>query len=192
VWPMVEFEADDALATMAVRAAADPRVTRVVICTPDKDLAQMVLGERVVALDRRRELVLDEAFVHAKFGVAPASIPDLLALCGDEQDGIPGLPRWGRTSAAAVLAHYHHLEAIPADAAAWQVKVRGAAALAAVFAAQRTEALLYRRLATLRTDVPLAEAVDDLRWRGPRADFGACCRDLGAESLLARIPPHER
>ncbi len=188
-WSMVEFEADDALATMAVRAAADPRVERVVVCTPDKDLGQVVRGDRIVQLDRRQQLVLDEAAVRAKFGVGPESIPDLLALVGDDADGIPGVPRWGVKSAAAVLAHYRALDAIPDDARAWAVPVRGAAALAAALAAQRDDARLYRRLATLRTDVPLAETVDALQWRGPTPELAALCRELGADGLLDRVPP---
>jgi 5'-3' exonuclease len=188
VWPMVEFEADDALATAAARCAGDPRVERVLLCTPDKDLAQCVRGERIVGLDRRSGKVLDEAGVVAKFGVDPASIPDLLALVGDEQDGIPGLPRWGARSAAAVLLHYRHLEAIPDDPRAWAVPVRGANALAAGLAAQRQEAMLYRRLATLRTDVPLTETVDDLHWRGPTADLPTFCDRLGFGKLLQRLP----
>ncbi|MFN7589677.1 MAG: 5'-3' exonuclease H3TH domain-containing protein [Planctomycetota bacterium] len=189
VWPMVAFEADDALATMAVRAAADAQVERVFVCTPDKDLAQVVRSDRIVQLDRKKQLVLDEAAVRAKFGIAPASIPDWLALVGDDQDGIPGLPRWGATSAATVLAHYQHLEAIPDAAADWTVRVRGADALAAVLREQRREAELYRTLATLRTDVPLAEDVDALRWRGPRAELAPFLRELGYERLLERVPP---
>lgn len=187
-WSMVEFEADDALATMAVRAAADPRVQRVFVATPDKDLAQVVHGDRIVQLDRRQKLVLDAAAVRAKYGVEPPSIPDLLALVGDEQDGIPGLPKWGMKSASTVLAHYHHLEAIPDDAAAWAVPVRGAASLAEALRTHRAEARLYKTLATLRTDVPLAEDVDALRWRGPTAAVAPFCRELGAETLLTRLP----
>ena len=189
VWPMVAFEADDALATMAVRAAAAPQVERVFVATPDKDLAQVVRADRIVQLDRRKNVVLDEAAVRAKYGVAPTSIPDWLALVGDEQDGIPGLPRWGTTSAASVLAHYGHLEAIPDDGAMWAVRVRGAAALAEVLAAQREQAGLYRTLATLRTDVPLAEDVDALRWRGPRDDLAPLCHELGFARFLERVPP---
>jgi 5'-3' exonuclease len=188
-WSMVEFEADDALATMAVRAAADARVERVLVATPDKDLAQVVRGERIVQLDRRRGALLDAAAIAAKYGVPPTSIPDLLALVGDEQDGIPGLPRWGMKSAATVLAHYRHLEAIPDDAAAWAVPVRGSAALAEVLREQRQQAALWRTLATLRTDVPLATDVDALSWRGPGPEFAALCRELGAERLLERVPP---
>jgi 5'-3' exonuclease len=187
-WSMIEFEADDALATAAARFAADARVERAVLCTPDKDLAQMVTGTRVVCLDRRRRTVLDEDGVRAKFGVGPASIPDLLALVGDDQDGIPGVPRWGMRSAALVLARYGHLEAIPDDAAAWQVPVRGADALAASLRERRADALLYKRLATLRTDVPLREALDDLRWRGPTDDLPALCRELDYERFLERVP----
>jgi len=187
-WPMIEFEADDALATAAVRAAADSRVHRVFVCTPDKDLAQMVAGERIVQVDRRRRVVLDEAAVRAKHGVAPASIPDLLALVGDEADGIPGIPHWGRKSAAAVLARYGHLEAIPASARDWQVAVRGAEALAASLAARRTDAQLYRTLATLRTDVPLAEPIDSWRWRGPAADFTALCTEVGFDATRVPAP----
>jgi 5'-3' exonuclease len=189
VWPMREFEADDALATGAVRCAADPRVERVFLCTPDKDLAQMVAGDRIVGFDRRRRAVLDEPGVVQKFGVPPSSIPDLLALVGDDADGIPGIPRWGAKSAAAVLAHYRHLEAIPDEAAQWQVEVRGAAALAESLAARRQEAALYRQLATLRIDVPLAEGLDDLRWRGPRrSELAELCRELDYERLAERLP----
>ncbi len=187
-WSMLEFEADDALATMAVRAAADARVQRVFLCTPDKDLAQMVRGDRIVQLDRRQRKVLDEAAVRAKYGVGPASIPDLLALVGDDADGIPGLPRLGLKSAAAVLAQFGHLEAIPAAASAWPAAVRGREVLARTLVEQRGDALLYRRLATLRTDVPLAETVDELRWRGPTADFDALVVELGVERARDRLP----
>lgn len=186
-WSMVEFEADDALATAAVKFAADPLVDRVFVGTPDKDLAQVVREPRIVQLDRKNKLVLDEAAVRTKYGVAPGSIPDLLALVGDDADGIPGLPRWGMTSAARVLAHYERLEAIPDDAAQWAVSVRGAEGLAAVLAQHRREALLYKRLATLRTDVPLVESLSALQWRGPTSEFAAFCREIGAERLLERI-----
>ncbi len=188
VWSMVEFEADDALATGAVRYCSDPRLERVWLCTPDKDLAQMVQGDRIVGFHRQKKLVLDEVGVHAKFGVGPRSIPDLLALIGDPQDGIPGLPKWGSKSAAAVLAHYGHIEAIPDRAADWAVPVRGAAALAASLEAGRPQAMLYKRLATLRTDVPLAEDLDLLQWRGPRPELGPLCRELGFERFLERVP----
>jgi 5'-3' exonuclease len=187
VWSMVEFEADDALATAAVRCAADPRVEKVWLCTPDKDLAQIVRGERIVCLDRRKKQALDEAGVVAKFGVPPVSIPDLLALVGDEQDGIPGVPRWGSKSAAAVLAHYGHIENIPLAARDWQVTVRGAAALADNLAAHRAEAALYKQLATLRTDVPLTATLEDLRWRGPSADLPEFCAGIGFERFAERL-----
>jgi 5'-3' exonuclease len=167
VWPMVEFECDDALATAAAKLAAVPAVERIVICSPDKDLAQCVRGTRVVCLDRMRQRVLDEGGVREKFGVGPASIPDWLGLVGDSADGFPGVPRWGAKSAAAVLGAYEHLEAIPADVADWTVAVRGAAALADSLARHRHEASLFRQLATLRTDVPLTETLTDLEWRGP-------------------------
>lgn len=188
VWPMVEFEADDALATAAARYAGEPRVERVLLCTPDKDLAQCVRGQRIVGFDRRKGTALDEAGVQAKFGVGPASIPDLLALVGDPQDGIPGLARWGARSAATVLAHYRHLEAIPDDPAAWTVAVRGAPALAAELASHRRDAELYRRLATLRTDVPIAEGVDDLAWRGPGPGLAEFLAGIGFSRLLERLP----
>lgn len=166
-WPMVEFEADDAIATFAARADADPSVERVMICSPDKDFAQCVRAKRVVLFDRMRNKLVDEAGVHEKFGVGPASIPDWLALVGDTADGIPGVARWGAKSAAAVLAEYQHIEQIPDDASAWRVKVRGAPALAASLAEHREMAGLYRVLACLRADVPLNEDLDALRWRGP-------------------------
>jgi 5'-3' exonuclease len=171
VWPMVEFEADDALASAAAAAARDPRVDRVVICTPDKDLAQCVSGTRVVLLNRRKRTTLDEAGVVAKYGVAPASIPDYLALVGDAADGYPGLPGWGAKSAAAVLARYHHLESIPADPRAWGVNAASPGALARTFARDRELAFLFRGLATLRRDVPLFGAVDELQWMGPSPAF---------------------
>jgi len=174
VWPMIEFECDDALATGAARFAEMRDVERVVICSPDKDLAQCVVGERVVCFDRMRRKRFDERGVVEKFGVPPSSIPDWLALVGDAADGYPGIPRWGTKSAAAVLAEYRHIEAIPDTVEEWRVQVRGAAALAASLAAQRADALLYRRLATLRADVPLTESLDDLRWRGP--DIAALTR----------------
>jgi len=189
VWPMRAFEADDALATMAARAALDPRVTRVVICSPDKDLAQCIRGTRVVRRDRVRDVELDEDGVRAKYGVSPVSIPDLLALVGDTADGIPGIPRWGEKSAAKVLTAWRHVDAIPDDAEAWGVDVRGAAALAAELASRRADARLYRTLATLREDVPLAEDVDALFWRGAdRAALTALAAELGDDTLLARVP----
>jgi 5'-3' exonuclease len=188
VWPMVEFEADDALATAAARFSAESDVKQVLICTPDKDMAQCVRGAQIVCFDRMRRRVLDEAAIVEKFGVSPASIPDWLALVGDDADGIPGVPRWGAKSAASVLAHYKHLEAIPDQAARWTVAVRGAAALAQSLGEHREEAILYRRLATLRTDIPLAEGIDDLRWRGARrSELTALCREIGDEKFVERV-----
>jgi 5'-3' exonuclease len=171
VWPMVEFEADDAMAAAAVKAAADPRVDRVIVCTPDKDLAQVVSGTRIVQMDRRRRTIRDEAGVVEKFGVEPASIPDYLALVGDSSDGYPGLQGWGEKSAAAVLAKFKHLEQIPADWQQWRVNASRAAALAATLARDRELAYLFRTLATLRTDVPVFDSVDALRWDGPTSAF---------------------
>ena len=185
VWPMVELEADDALASAAARAAADPAVARVAIATPDKDLGQCV-GGKVVQLDRRNGEVRDAAAVEARFGVPPASIPDWLALTGDSADGFPGLAGWGAKSAAAVLARYGRLEAIPDDPARWDAPVRGAARLAAALASGRGDAMLFRDLATLRTDAEVFADVEELRWRGPLAEFGAVARDLRAPRLLAR------
>jgi 5'-3' exonuclease len=187
-WPMIEFEADDALATGAAKLADHPDVDRVLICSPDKDLCQCVRGARVVTLDRRRSIVLDEDGVREKFGVCPASIPDYLALVGDAADGIPGIPRWGAKSAATVLTKFKHIDAIPDDPGAWGIKVRGAARLAENLASQRDEATLYRTLATLRTDVPLEESLEDLRWKGTdRPALEALCDELGETALLARI-----
>lgn len=189
VWGMREFEADDAMATGAARFAGDPRVERVYLCSPDKDLAQCVRDDRVVCLDRMRGKTLDHAGVVAKFGVPPASIPDFLALVGDTADGIPGLPRWGAKSAAAVLARYGHIEAIPDRESDWDVSVRGAAALAASLREQRDAALLYRTLATLRTDVPLPEQLDDLAWRGARRGaLEQLCDRINDRDLVERVP----
>jgi 5'-3' exonuclease len=171
VWPMVEFEADDALAAAAVAAARDARVERVIICTPDKDLAQCVRGTRIVQLNRRTRVTLDEAGVIQKFGVAPASIPDYLALVGDSADGFPGLPGWGAKSSAAVLAKFGHIESIPGDSRDWHVNAANAGSLANTLAEQRERALLFRTLATLRTDIALFDDVDQLRWNGPTAGF---------------------
>jgi 5'-3' exonuclease len=182
VWPMIEFEADDALAAAAEAAARDPRVDRVYICTPDKDLGQSVRGTRIVQLNRRTKEVRDEAGVVAKFGVLPSSIPDYLALVGDAADGYPGLPGWGAKSTAAVLRKFGRLEAIPDDWRTWQVNAAGAGALAATLARERDRAFLFRELATLRTDVPVFESVDDLRWTGPAPAF----RDLAARLDQAR------
>jgi 5'-3' exonuclease len=196
LWPMVEFEADDAIAAAAVRFAADPRVERILVCTPDKDMAQLVTDQRVVLWDRRRNLVYDDTGVRAKWGVAPRSIPDYLAVVGDSSDGYPGLPGWGAKSAAAVLARYGSLEAVPRQASAWEVPGVGgtrAVALAANLAAHWDEAMLYRDLARLRTaddGVPLRQHdVDELRWDGaPRPDWEAFCDEWGLDRLAAR--PH--
>lgn len=186
VWAMVEFEADDALAAGAALCAADKHVEQVRICTPDKDLAQCVRGTRVVQYDRRQRKVIDAAGVVEKFGVTPESIPDYLALVGDSADGYPGIPGWGAKSAAAVLARYIHLEAIPAGVREWDVTVRGAARLAQSFAEQRDRAFLFRKLATLVTQGPIESKVDDLRWSGPLATFSGICDRLESPGLLDR------
>jgi 5'-3' exonuclease len=187
-WPMIDFEADDAIATACARFVSEPEVTRVVIASPDKDLTQCVLGEKVVCWDRLRNTRLDAAGVVTKFGVAAESIPDYLALVGDTADGIPGIPRWGAKSASSVLAQYRHLENIPSDVGAWSVKVRGAEALSQSLEAMREQSLLYRRLATLRCDVPLLETLDDLRWRGaPEAELTALCEELGETGVVERL-----
>ena len=183
-WRMTDFEADDALATAAHRWADAPGVEQVVICSPDKDLAQMVRADRIVTLDRRRNILLNAEGVLHKYGVPPESIPDYLALVGDAADGIPGIPRWGAKSAAAALREYRHIDAIPADPALWRVKLRGAKSLAQSLADHRQDAALYKRLATLRLDVPLTETLLDLQWRGARrADYHALCAELGLDSL---------
>lgn len=180
VWPMVEFEADDALAAAAEAAARDARVERVIVCTPDKDLAQCVQGTRIVQLSRRTGVVYDESGVIQKFGVAPASIPDYLALVGDSADGYPGLPGWGAKSTAAVLSKFGRLEQIPADSSEWRVNVGNAGVLAATLKRDWDNALLFRTLATLRTDIPLFEDVDQLRWNGPTPAFEAIGKRLDA------------
>lgn len=180
VWPMIEFEADDALASAAALAARDKRVERVIICTPDKDLAQCVQGDRVVQLNRRTKITMDEAAVVAKFGVSPASIPDYLALVGDAADGYPGLPGWGAKSAAAVLAKFHHLESIPRDASQWRLDTLNTGSLARALALQWEQALLFRDLATLRTNIALFDNVDELCWTGPRPEFDAIGKQLDA------------
>jgi 5'-3' exonuclease len=179
VWPMIEFEADDALAAAAATAAADARVERVIICTPDKDLAQSVRGTRVVQFDRRARVMRDEAGVVRKFGVRPESIPDYLALVGDSADGFPGLPGWGAKSAAAVLARFGHFEAIPGDWREWHVNVNNQARLALTFAHERQHAFLFRDLATLRTDLHLFQSVDELQWHGPTPAFQEMAARLG-------------
>lgn len=186
VWPMVEFEADDALAAGAAKFAAD--ADQVVVATVDKDLAQCVRGDRVVMLDRRRKKLLDEPGVLAKYGVLPASIPDWLALVGDSADGYPGLPGWGERSAAAVLREYGAIEAIPGEAASWSAQVRGAERLAETLRERRGEALLYKRLATLRTDAPVPESLDDLAWRGATPALRNLTKELGFPDLCARVP----
>jgi 5'-3' exonuclease len=179
VWPMVDVEADDALASAAAKAALDPRVARVIICSPDKDLAQCVRDTRVVQLDRVRKTTRDEAGVVARFGVPPVSIPDYLALVGDTADGFPGLPGWGAKSAAAVLAKFGRIDAIPDDYGAWGMTIARGASLAATLARDRALALLFRDLATLRTDVPVFDTVDELEWRGPTSDLPVLRRRLG-------------
>jgi len=186
VWPMVEFEADDALASAAAICKRDARVDRVIICTPDKDLAQCVEGARVVQLHRRTRTTLDEAGVVAKFGVRPESIPDYLALVGDAADGYPGLPGWGAKSTAAVLARFGHLESIPGDWRTWGVNASRPGALALTLAQERDRAFLFRDLATLRTHLPLFESVDALQWTGPSADFKPIAARLDAAPTAAR------
>jgi 5'-3' exonuclease len=185
VWPMVELEADDALATAAALAAADPRVAQVRIWTPDKDLAQCVRGHRVVQVDRRSGTVRDEAGVIAKYGVPPASIPDWLALVGDSADGYPGIPGWGAKSAAAVLARFGHLADVPLDGKGWGLGARGPV-LAWALAERREEAALFVRLATLREDAPLGTGVEDLAWRGPRPELAELAARLGAPGMVER------
>jgi 5'-3' exonuclease len=185
VWAMVDQEADDALAAAAARSAADPRVQRVFICTPDKDLAQCVRSDRVVQLDRRTNRLRSEAGVHEKFGVGPESIPDYLALVGDAADGYPGIKGWGEKSTATVLARYRHLEGIPEPAAAWDVSVRNAPALSRSLRENWKDALLFRDLATLRTDAAVFEDVDELGWKGPEPGFMKFCARLGAADLAA-------
>jgi 5'-3' exonuclease len=186
VWPMVEFEADDALAAAAVKAADDTRVERVIICTPDKDLAQCVRGTRVVQLNRRTRTFCDEAGVIQKFGIPPASIPDYLALVGDSADGYPGLPGWGAKSSSAVLAKYGHLESIPRDFREWRVNAANAATLAETLYRQMDEALLFRKLATLRTDIALFENVDELRWKGHSPAFATLAEKLDSATTVPR------
>ncbi len=187
VWPMVEFEADDGLASAAALAAADARVEQVFVCTPDKDLAQCVVGTRVVQFDRRAGVLRDAGGVRAKFGVEPESIPDYLALVGDTADGFSGLPGWGAKSASAVLARYRHLEAIPVDVRDWQVTIRGAGKLAAILSEQMERARLFRDLATLRTTAPVFESVDEVEWTGPAPAFFDVCGRLDAGTLFRRV-----
>ena len=187
VWPMVAFEADDALASAAAKAAQDERVQRVLICTPDKDLSQCVVGTRVVQLDRRREILRDEAGVVAKFGVRPQSIPDYLAVVGDSADGFPGVAGWGAKAAVLTFSQYAHLEAIPKDWQAWHPSIKKARALSESLFSAWNDAVLFRTLATLRLDVPVFETVEDLRWKGPRPNFGEYCRRIKAPVLYSRV-----
>ncbi|MYE64722.1 MAG: flap endonuclease, partial [Acidimicrobiaceae bacterium] len=187
VWPQIEHEADDGLASAAAVAAGDPRVEQVVICTPDKDLAQCVTADsRVVQYDRRRGVLYDQAGVIDKFGVPPMSIPDYLGLVGDSADGFPGLPGWGAKSAATLLARYGHITAIPFDCSQWDVPVRGAAKLAAALQDGFEDALLYRRIATVELGAPVSATVDEMLWRGPLPGLDERCVELGAERLAAR------
>ena len=191
VWPMTEFEADDALATAAIRFKMDPVVKQIVICSPDKDLAQLVSGKRIVCWDRRREIVIDEAAVVDKYGVRPESMADWLALVGDAADGYPGIPGWGAKSAAAVLARFQHLELIPDDPTKWRVSAVSpgrAANLAGSLASRRDEAALYKKLSTLRQDAPLKESLRDLEWRGATDRLKKLCRAWGDERIPTRVP----
>ena len=189
VWSMVEFEADDGLATGAARFRDAPGVEQVVICSPDKDLSQCIVESRVICRDRRLRRDRNEDGVIERFGVPPSSIPDWLGLVGDTADGIPGIPGWGAKSTSTILGHYKTIEAIPDNPEQWDIQIRGRERLAAALAGRREDAELYRQLATLRTDVPLAEGLDELEWRGPRpAELEALCRELGAEEILDRVP----
>ena len=187
IWPMVEFEADDALAAAALKASLDPRVEQVLICTPDKDLAQTVSGSRIVQLDRRRNILRDEAGVMEKFGVSPKSIPDYLGLVGDSADGYPGIAGWGEKAASSVLSQYPHLEDIPKDWKNWASSIKRAPKLSESLFGAFDEALLFRKLATLRTDVPVFENVEDLMWRGPKVEFESYCKKMKSDALLKRV-----
>lgn len=188
VWSMVEFEADDALSSATARFKNEAGVEQIVICSPDKDLAQLISGSRIVGWDRRRNILIDEAGVVEKFGVRPPSIPDWLGLVGDAADGFPGIPGWGEKSAAAVLAKYEHLEAIPTDPQTWGLSASRAARLAGSLTQHWTEALLFRKLATLREDVPLKETLADLEWRGAYERLKDVCHQLGDEKFPGRVP----
>jgi len=187
VFAMTEHEADDAMGAAAAIAAADPRVEQVIICTPDKDLGQCVVGDRVVQFDRRKGLLINRQGVIDKFGVPPESIPDYLALMGDSSDGFPGLPGWGAKSASTVLARYGHIEHIPADVAQWDVQVRGAAKLSATLNEQLELAMLFRTIATVVTDAPTMQSVDELRWTGPTPEFAALAERIDATRMMARL-----
>lgn len=186
VWPMVYYEADDALASAAAKAALDERVGHVFICTPDKDLGQCVVGSRVVQLDRRQNIVRDEAGVVAKFGVNPQSIPDYLAVVGDSADGFPGVAGWGPKAAAMVLSQYSHIELIPKDWQQWHPSIRKARVLSESLFSAWNDALLFRTLATLRRDVPVFDTVEDLRWKGVAPRFEQCCQRMKSSDLLRR------
>jgi 5'-3' exonuclease len=186
VWPMVRYEADDAMASAAVKAARDERVRQVIVCTPDKDLAQCVVGSRVVQLDRRRGILRDEAGVQEKWGVGPESIPDYLAVVGDSADGFPGLPGWGPKAAALTFSRYPHLEGVPKDWRQWHPSIRGAQRLSGVLTEQWSNAILYRTLATLILDVPVFETVDELQWKGPGPEFERYCQRIQFPELHAR------
>jgi 5'-3' exonuclease len=187
VWPMVYYEADDALASAAAKAAQDERVSQILICTPDKDLGQCVVGSRVVQLDRRQNIVRDEAGVFARFGVTPQSIPDYLAVVGDSADGFPGVAGWGAKAAALVLSQYSHLELIPKDWRQWHESIRRARLLSESLFSAWNDALLFRTLATLRLDVPVFETVKDLLWKGPAPSFAQYCRQINAPDLFRRV-----
>ena len=187
VWPMTYFEADDALASAAAKSVNDPQVAQVLICTPDKDLAQCVVGNRVVQVDRRREIVRDEAGIEAKFGVKPESIPDYLAVIGDSADGYPGVAGWGAKAASAVLSRYAHLENIPKDCRVWDSSIKRAKGLAESLFRSWDDALLFRTLATLRLDAPVFESLDELKWEGPHPEFAKLCERLRAPDLYRRV-----
>jgi len=186
VWPIVRYEADDALASAAANAARDERVTQVLVCTPDKDLAQCVVGRRVVQFDRRRGILRDEDGVVAKWGVRPQSIPDYLAVVGDSADGFPGLPGWGPKAAALTFSQFPHFEDVPTNWRSWHPSIRGAQRLSSVLFEQWTDAVLYRQLATLQLDVPVFDCIDELRWNGPRPEFAAYCERFQSPALFSR------
>jgi 5'-3' exonuclease len=188
VWSMIDFEADDALATAAARWKDQPGVEQIVICSPDKDLAQCVVGKRIITWDRRRDIRRGEQEVIGRYGVEPQSIPDWLALVGDSADGFPGVPGWGKQTSALVLYRYHHLDKIPQDPSDWDIDVQRATRLATHLEQHWDDALLYRDLATLRTDVPLKESLEDLEWKGARKELEELCREIGFEEFLERIP----
>ncbi len=188
VWSMVEFEADDAMATAALRFENEPGVEQIVLCSPDKDLAQLVSGKRIVCWDRRREIIYDEKAVIEKYGVPPTSIPDYLALVGDSADGIPGIPAWGAKSTAALLSKFGHIEGIPDDPEQYGLSTGRARRLAENLVANKEQAFLFRQLTTLRTDVPIKEDLEDLEWRGAREEFKAICKELGIETLIDQVP----